>query len=43
MVARRNRHHGCEAILESIVQAALDFAEGQLQMDDMTLIVLKRG
>jgi len=41
-VLRRERHGNSETMLDAIVKAALDFSGDQLQMDDMTLIVLKR-
>jgi len=42
-VLQRERGAGSAAVLDAIVKAALDFEGDQLQMDDMTLIVLQRN
>ena len=41
-VVNRERHKGAEHVLEAILKAALDFSSGQLQLDDMTMIVVQR-
>ncbi len=38
----RERQQSAATILDAVVKAALDFSGDQLQMDDMTMIVLKR-
>ena len=41
-VVNRERHHGPTHILDAILKAALDFEGDQLQLDDMTMVVLQR-
>jgi len=42
-VVQETRGRTAEAILDAIVQAVLDFSSDSLQLDDITLIVLKRN
>ena len=41
-VVNRERHQGPAQVLDAILKAALDFSGDQLQLDDMTMVVLQR-
>jgi serine phosphatase RsbU (regulator of sigma subunit) len=42
-VVNHERQHGARHVMDSILKAALDFSGDQLQLDDMTIIVLQRA
>ena len=41
-VIRRHRDKSCDEIIRCLQEAVLDFSEGSEQLDDLTVIVLKR-
>jgi serine phosphatase RsbU (regulator of sigma subunit) len=41
-VVNRERQRSADQVLEAILEAALGFSDGRLQLDDMTMIVLQR-
>jgi serine phosphatase RsbU (regulator of sigma subunit) len=42
-VVNRERQQGAAQVLDAILKAALDFSGDQLQLDDMTILVLQRA
>jgi sigma-B regulation protein RsbU (phosphoserine phosphatase) len=41
-VLRANAHHGPQEIINAVLAAVGDFAGGQSQADDITMVVIKR-